>query len=174
MQSYERITIFLSQFFVLIFSKMDILKESKQQRWARAFLLVVTFAGESALIGQTPAVFAGEVARALWLVEISPSIGESSVIGQVIFVINGDFRLNKRFTHRKCFVHPLVILPLNNQFWRAHHVHGSKLQPKCGSCEMNSMEVKSFEISNVHILWCNLALILSLVIKSNAFMLIWC
>ena len=67
----------------------------------------------------------------------------------VNFVINGDFRLNKGFTHGKFFVHPLVNLCLNVQFWSAHHVHGTKLHPKRGSCDMNSIEVKSFEIPNV-------------------------
>ena len=131
---------------------MAILKESKEQRQARAFLLVV-----------------GEVARALSLVKRLPFLlarwrelcdwlkfrrlmivdWRELCHWSVNFVINGDFRLNKGFTHGKFFVHPLVNLCLNVQFWSAHHVHGTKLHPKRGSCDMNSIEVKSFEIPNV-------------------------
>ena len=110
------------------------------------------FAGESALIGQTPPLLLARwrescdwlknrrvwlrddrrLARALWLVKLPLST----------LLSNGDFRLNKGFSHGKYFFHPLVILPLNVRFWSAHHVHGTKLHPKCGSYDVNSMEVK--------------------------------
>ena len=95
---------------------MAILKESKEQRQARAFLLVV-----------------GEVARALSLVKRLPlllarwrescdwlKIRRVTIVDwrelcdwSFNFVINGDFRLNKGFTYEKYFFHPLVILCLN-------------------------------------------------------------
>ena len=43
----------------------------------------------------------------------------------------------------------LQTLTLNVQFWSAHHVHGTKLHPKRGCRELNSMEVKSFATSMV-------------------------
>ena len=46
---------------------------------------------------------------------------------------------------------PFVTLPLNIQFWSAQHDHETKLHPNLGYGELNSIEVKSLETSNVPI-----------------------
>ena len=67
----------------------------------------------------------------------------------LLLLSNGDLTTKKRFTYEKINRDPFVTLHLNVQFWSAHHVHGTKLQPKGVSCELNSIKVKSFAISNV-------------------------
>ena len=71
------------------------------------------------------------------------------VVQLLLLLSNGDFDNNKRFTYEKINRDPFITLPLNVQFWSAHHVHGTKLHPKRGCRELNSMEVKSFATSKL-------------------------
>ena len=75
--------------------------------------------GESALIGQTPAAFAGEVARALRLVKRLPVLTTRWREGSDWSndcVMNGDLTSNKRFTIGKSNGDPLVTLLLECVF----------------------------------------------------------
>ena len=85
--------------------------------------------------------------RALWLVE------ETMTDDNVIFWMVSKWPIwknqNKKIAQENR--DPLVTLTLNVQFWSAHHVHGTKLHPKRGYGEFNSMEVKSFATSNVYV-----------------------
>ena len=86
-------------------------------------------------------------------------IGHFVVVGSLTFVVvyrHGCWRqavcccyqmatstTNKRFSQKKPNHDPFITLPLNVQFWSAHHVHGTKLHPKRGCRELNSIEVKN-------------------------------
>ena len=61
------------------------------------------------------------------------------------------------FERLKLKVHMLLTLPPNVQIWSAHHVHWTKLHPNHGDGDLNSMDVKSFAISNVlsQKFWCS-------------------